>query len=207
MKYKPLVVKETLAKDFIRSVHHVWGSAESCSTTRDLPCDKWLSQLLTTKHMPVLPLWEAPQSSSYAIGLFWRPNTWTEHTQHHNFLELSPGWPMKNMSCTQSTHQPRKRRILSDEEWATSLPRSLTRPVSTAPLHLPLPAERLWEHKLTLRCVSYPMMEPLIPKCTNTAQELITRQFHLFASKYHNSIGNASRTTYKPPFPKICTVT
>lgn len=146
MKYKPLVVKETLAKDFIRSVHHVWGSAESCSTTRDLLCDKWLSQLLTTKHMPVLPLWEAPQSSSYATGLFWRPNTWTEHSQHHNFLELSPGWPMKNMSCTHSTHQPRKRRILSDEEWATSLPRSLTRPVSTASLHLPLPVERLHEN-------------------------------------------------------------
>lgn len=56
MKYKPLVVKETLAKDFIRSVHHVWGSAESCSTTGDLLCDKWFAQLLTTKHIPVLPL-------------------------------------------------------------------------------------------------------------------------------------------------------
>lgn len=48
MKYKPLVVKETLAKDFISSVHHVWGSAESCSTTPDCLCDKWL---LTTKNI------------------------------------------------------------------------------------------------------------------------------------------------------------
>lgn len=98
MRYNPLVGKETLAKDFIRSVHHVWGSAENCSTTRDLLCDKWLAQLLTTKHMPVLPLWEAPQSPSHAIGLFWKPNTWTEHSHHQNFLQLSPrahGQPMK----------------------------------------------------------------------------------------------------------------
>lgn len=54
MKYKPLAVKETLAKDFIRSVHHVWGPADNC--TQDLLCDKWLAQLLTAKNVLALPL-------------------------------------------------------------------------------------------------------------------------------------------------------
>lgn len=113
MKYKPLVVKETLAKDFIRSVHHVWGSAESCSTTRDLLCDKWLSQLLTTKHMPVLPLWEAPQSSSYAIGLFWRPNTSTEHTSITTSLSFLLDGPWRTCPAHRApTSQEKERSCL-----------------------------------------------------------------------------------------------
>lgn len=204
MKYKPLVGKETLAKDFIRSVHHVWGSVENCSTTQGLLCDKWLAQLLTTKHMPVLPLWEAPQSSSYAIGLFWRPNTWTGHSQHQNFFQLSPrapGWPMKtcpeHKASTSHQKQACLRRIGS---MTTPFINSLS--LSLPPLAC---AKTLWKHKPTLRSVSYPVMESLIQNCTNTVQEF-TGQRHLFVSKYWNLIENASRTAYKPPFLKTCTV-
>lgn len=196
MKYKPLVVKGAPAKDFIRSVHHVQGSAENCNTTWDSYC---MTNGFHSSWLPSIPLYRLcgkhhnpfPTQQAYFGGQTLELSAAIIKTSS-GFLLVLLDTPWRQVlpagHCLgRLTRQPQKGSSLSHDERSPPLSRSPSTPFVDSLPPPPFPCgTTCWKSKPTRRCVSYPVNRKSVSKsapaqCKNSSSGSFT---YLFANTW-----------------------